>query len=513
MSWNRYNRLLIFVILLTAVALRFYKIGSQSLWIDEVYTFMNSSGPLSEVIFEPRTEYKTPPLYYMIEHFALQFGNGELVLRFPSVIFGSFSIILFYLVLSSLFDGKTSILGTIMMAISPFHVWYSQEARAYALLLFLSLLSIYLFLKLLKNPLNPFVAVGFIISTALSVYCHTVAISLIGFMTLYLTVTVSSEERLTWLIIFGGIVLLIVPAAYSIRAIMVNAKPVSYESLNALPIIYAFYAFASGYSLGPTLAELHMPDRVSYVVSNFQIILPIMILVFLLLALGFSKLLKQPKWIHLFIVLWFAFPIAFIFLSSMLGHGSFNVRYAIISFPAFLVIISFGIQSAKGKWMRVSFIGLVCLISTVSLVNYFFNSSYYREDIKSAGKLLTKQALANDLVICSAPYAVHGLAYYTKRNDLNIVGYPVKERSVSPSLISSDFRQTINGENRFWLFLSRTFHSDPNGHIVKYCDDRYRRVYALQSNGVELVLYNKKEITVSALVEPIKLGNRGGLTH
>ena len=317
MASNKYRSLCIFLFLLTALALRFYGIGSQSLWIDEVYTFMNSSGSLSEVIFEPQTDYKTPPLFYIIEHFALQFGNHESILRLPSVVFGSLSILLLYLVLSNWFDGRTSILGTIMMVISPFHVWYSQEARAYALLVMMSLLSIFLFQKVIKSPKNPLLAMGFLISTALSFYCHTVALALIGFIALYVFLNAASEDRMYWLIMFGVLLLLVIPGVYSIHGMFSNGEPLTRQSLNPLPLLYSVYAFATGYSLGPTVAQLHMPERVSYVVSYLHIIWPIMVFLFMLLTLGLFKLRRLDRSKCFFIVLWFVFPIVFIYLSTI----------------------------------------------------------------------------------------------------------------------------------------------------------------------------------------------------
>ena len=154
MASSKYNKLFVFLLFLIAISLRLYEIDSQSLWIDEVFTFINSNGPLSQVIFDPPQNYGTPILYYIIEHFTLQLGNHEAILRLPSVIFGSLTILLFYLTLSAWFDESICKVSTILMTISPLHVWYSQEARAYALLLFLSLLSIYLFQKMIKKPLR-----------------------------------------------------------------------------------------------------------------------------------------------------------------------------------------------------------------------------------------------------------------------------------------------------------------------------------------------------------------------
>ena len=82
--------------------------------------------------------------------------------------------------------------------------------------------------------------------------------------------------------------------------------------------------------------------------------------------------------------------------------------------------------------------------------------------------------------------------YYNGENQLSFKGYPVYSRHVNNSKLKSDFMRIIGDRNIFWLFLSRTFHSDPDGYTHKFCDENFRRVIELKRSGSELILYEQK---------------------
>jgi uncharacterized membrane protein len=78
-----------------------------------------------------------PPLYYVILHYWINlFGDTEFSTRFLSVIFGLFSIFMIYKVGTLLFNKNVGMLSSLLLALSVFHIQYSQEVRMY---LFISL--------------------------------------------------------------------------------------------------------------------------------------------------------------------------------------------------------------------------------------------------------------------------------------------------------------------------------------------------------------------------------------
>jgi uncharacterized membrane protein len=102
-------------------------------------------------------------------HFWLQWGRGEAFVRFPSAIVGAFSILLILLLGRNLLSRPAAWLAALLLAVSPTHVWYSQEARMYALLAMWALFSAYSWVKLLKGN-GRFYWLGYVLTTTLGLY-------------------------------------------------------------------------------------------------------------------------------------------------------------------------------------------------------------------------------------------------------------------------------------------------------------------------------------------------------
>ena len=93
-----------------------------------------------------------PPLYFILLNFWINlFGTSEAALRSLSAIFGIISILLIYQVGTALFNRRVGLISGFLSAISYYHIYYSQEARDYSLLLLLSLLSYFFFIKIIKQ--------------------------------------------------------------------------------------------------------------------------------------------------------------------------------------------------------------------------------------------------------------------------------------------------------------------------------------------------------------------------
>ena len=115
--------------------LRLYHVGSQPLWVDEATSLRFARQSLSQLwSWSTLVDPGNPPLYYSLLHGWLVFGDSEATLRIMSVVFGVLTIPLVYALGRTVRDHRLGIVGALLCAISPFQVWYAQEARAYSLL-------------------------------------------------------------------------------------------------------------------------------------------------------------------------------------------------------------------------------------------------------------------------------------------------------------------------------------------------------------------------------------------
>ena len=163
-------------ILLLGFFLRLYHINYFDLWRDEAFSVNAANNSLLNII-EITLNDTHPPLHLLILHYWMKiFGNSEFSVRFPSLIFGIFTILATYK-LSSLISKRkmVALISTLFVALNPLLIIYSQEARPYSMLTFFSIMAIFFLFRILKNP-KWVDYVGFILFSVLGLYTHNIYI-------------------------------------------------------------------------------------------------------------------------------------------------------------------------------------------------------------------------------------------------------------------------------------------------------------------------------------------------
>jgi mannosyltransferase len=159
-----------------AAILRFYDLGHQGFWFDEANTALLvkfSPGKMLGLI--PQTE-STPPLYYCVAWvWSRIFGDTEAGLRSLSALAGLLTVPVAYLAAAKLVDRRTGLIACALTACNPLLIWYSQEARSYETLVFLTALALLAFAYLEKDP-SPRTATAWVIASALALATHYYAV-------------------------------------------------------------------------------------------------------------------------------------------------------------------------------------------------------------------------------------------------------------------------------------------------------------------------------------------------
>ncbi len=134
LSWERIG---LAAILFTGLALRLAFLDHKGLWLDEAVTLSKAMAQPSTIVIAHDEAH--PPLYYLFMHFWLMLGQSEVLLRLPSVIFGTLALPFLYGLSREWIGREGAPLATALLALSPLHIWYSQEARMYSLVPLLAL--------------------------------------------------------------------------------------------------------------------------------------------------------------------------------------------------------------------------------------------------------------------------------------------------------------------------------------------------------------------------------------
>jgi hypothetical protein len=136
--------------LLLAFALRTHALGRQELRFDEVASFFIANrGPVELLTYVRGAIREHPPLYYALLSLWMPLaGRSEFAIRFLSVAIGMVTVAAIYRVLKQSARQPMPLLGTLLLAVSPFHIRISRDARMYGLLTLWTLLSIHAFVTL-----------------------------------------------------------------------------------------------------------------------------------------------------------------------------------------------------------------------------------------------------------------------------------------------------------------------------------------------------------------------------
>jgi 4-amino-4-deoxy-L-arabinose transferase-like glycosyltransferase len=162
-------------------ALRFATLDLQSFWHDEAVTVGRVLDPslLKTLDHVPGSE-ATPPLYYVLAWaWTKVFGSGEVGIRSLSAVFGTATIPVAWWGGRALVSRAAGIGAAALAAFSPYMFWYSQEARAYALLVLLCAASLAFFGEALRRREGRWLAWWAAVSV-LALLTHYFAVFVVG---------------------------------------------------------------------------------------------------------------------------------------------------------------------------------------------------------------------------------------------------------------------------------------------------------------------------------------------
>jgi uncharacterized membrane protein len=167
------------LILAAAILLRFIGLGANSLWSDELYSWWAGSfDSLGEVIAVGVVPDVHPPGFQIIVWLVEKtLGDIEWMLRLPSALAGILAVFMGFVVGRRLYGDREGLYLAALLAFLWFPVRYSQEARAYSLLLLMSLVTFYLWHALVialesNRRLKPLAVMGLVVASAFTAYLH-----------------------------------------------------------------------------------------------------------------------------------------------------------------------------------------------------------------------------------------------------------------------------------------------------------------------------------------------------
>lgn len=369
-------------------ALRFATLDVQSYWTDEAYTVALVNLDLTDMWSHiPETE-STPPLYYSLAWiWAKVFGAGEVGLRSLSVLFGTATIAVAYYAGSVLRSRRAGLFAAALVAVNPLLVWFSQEARAYSLLVFLSALSFLFFLKVWSSPSRGW-AWAWAIASSLAIASHYMGIFLIAAEALLLLLKHRQRRRV--IAAFATVVL----TGAALLPLAIHQRSVHEQQGKE-------YAFV-GDPLPTRLAQI--PKQF---VAGYDSLLdkPIAVVIAVALSGALLAALRRGGWKkrHLVLLATGVAAAALVLPTTLAVVGvdylaTPNVMAALV--PV-LMVAGVGFDAARrGAAVAIG----VCLASGLLVVSVTSDENYQREDWRGAAHALGRASVPRALVVSPDVY-------------------------------------------------------------------------------------------------------------
>lgn len=394
---SRYIQLLL-SLTLVGLVLRFYNLGYNSLWLDEASTLTISVNSLPGIWQATTAGEFNPPLFYWTEHLMLVFGNSETILRFIPALLGVLTIPLVYLIGKEFMDRNAGIIAAAAFALSPFLIYYSQEARAYSMMLFLIALAMVFYLKALKsNDRLEWALFG--ILSALAFWAHFYALVIIGALVLYALYEKVPE-------------ILRNPASGKPLAIAAALFGILCLPLIIVTIQLFIKRTASGPTFGipgPELLLATVAQFSGFPLTGYEIAMYLFSLMFIA-GLIQAFLLDRNKGIFLLSLTVLTFVIS-VFLSYRIPmQPRYLIFFAIVFFITIALTYRIIWSLARSPWAVYGVILLMVGVNAVILPGYY--SGYTKEDWRGFSGQLLQLTRPGDIVVTVPMYISQPLDYY-----------------------------------------------------------------------------------------------------
>lgn len=383
----------IILVLFLALILRFISLN-QSLWLDEAINVISARDLSAQTLF---TQYSLddfhPPLYHLVLHFWIQlFGASEIAVRLPSVIFGLITIYYLYRLTPLLLPRRSltvgplalpaTLLPALLLATSGLHLYYSQEARMYALAA-MAVTAVFYYLLRLLPPL-PLSSLSTLIRRSFLLGQHTFDLKLsLGYI-LFLSLALWTDY-LPWLLL--PLLGLLLPW-HTLLALISTVPwwPLLTSQLNrglGVALDYPLWQqVVGGLSLKNillipvkfTLGRISLTNDYLYLL----LMTPLLLFIAFILLQAFKAARQSTNLKFWLPWLWLSLPLVLgIGISATIPLLSY-FRFLFI-LPAYYLLLSFGLLNLRKPQRSHPSLFLVAFNLITSLI-YLFNPAFHREN-------------------------------------------------------------------------------------------------------------------------------------
>jgi uncharacterized membrane protein len=465
-----------------ALGLRFLWLGDAPLWLDEVTTATWMRESWTSFFVQVLGDNHPPAYYALLKLWSAWAGESAAALRLPSAILSALCVPLIAAAAGQAAGRKAMRWAAWLAAAAPMLVHHGQEARQYALVVFLAAFNLLLLIRFLRTHsgrLGP----AFLLISALLAWTHYYG----GVLVLAEVLALAATRRADWrrwapamaagsLATFAAAL-----AAYTLA----YAEAGGHYRLGPLAIAGVPWALLTEYTLLPTSEQLHA--------SGIGAALPYLpaALLFggcaaLLCWRGAQELSPQVRLpLSVVVAIVILVPYATTFAMQVEPHP----RYTLAALPGILVILAASAQR-RGRQAPI-LLGALMLSSVVATALHLNQPAHGREDVRSARAWLDAHVDPRQTILTTSNEMEMLAQFHWPQRRLRL--YPEREpvaTAAQAAAIAAQLPFADSGGDVIYV-VGREWVSDPRGLLGRALRRRYVDCGSAEVRGIRILCLRK----------------------
>ena len=465
---------------MAAFALRLAMIDEQSLRGDEALSALYAQKTLPEIIEITRFVSGHPPLFYSLLHFWTPVaGSRVLAVRFVAAWWGVLCVPLSYAVGKRLFGVRAGLWTALLLAISPFQIMHSQDARAYSMLAALALAASWMLDEAMRRT-SRWKWVCYALLATLLAYTHYFGAFVIAAHGAFFGWD-RWRRRGAWLsgiLGFAFVGLALLPWLWLARTVVGGGHGAGGRALSLAGMVQqCLLTFGIGY----------------WYESWGAVALPVALAALLLWGV-WSGWREHPRGLWL-TALCGALPLLAVYALS-LRRPVFRERYLIATAPFYALLWGRGLARLPRRAFLLATLCGVIGFNLLALSHYYWDPAYAKSpEWRAAAAFVRDHMQAQDIVVLN--HQDQAFLYHLGATDVQVLPAGDNPSAEATRLSLQDL---ANAAERVWLVPDTALAWDKEGVVSGWLEQECEEVAVYRWRGVDVVLYHTPRLYAQEMV-------------
>lgn len=493
-------------VLLIAAVLRLHRLGVYPFWHDEVHNLLKANN-IQAVLFRGEFVSNHPPLFSILAATwkFVGLGDSEWSLRLLTVLLGVATVAMVFWAGRTLFSTHAGIFAAFLAAVSPFFVTHSQDFKEYMILPITGTFAVVALYQAASTNDRRWWA-AYCVGAALACYSESFAGPLLIAVNTWFILQSRGKPRtlLPWVI--ANVIAFAAFAPYlpfllrRADKMLVASDSWWIPEPSLISVIFYLKTLAFGYAAVDPL---------------FKIALGVFLLAF---AAGVAIAVKQNLRSTLFSLVWFAAPVALVYILSLFVESIFLYRAMLPYAIPFYLLIGVAWARLDRRWIRTALVFAFAVMAAPGLWHHYYRIHHPLEfphrpgihapqDFPAATAHINEHWREDDAVVTAGVHAWLTMRHYGLENkpiyfgavdadfirDISAANVRTSQRLEYDTLLPREIGAIAENHDRVWYAYAeweRVYLPGNATSVWRWLDSKYRELDRVVFDGGELRLYD-----------------------